>query len=146
LLVAGVSTLAGVLITRRQTLTSLPGDLSPAGHWPDPVLALPVENDVGPVMVCIDYRIDPARSAEFVAALNRLADERRRDGAYQWGIMRDAADPALFTEYFLVASWAEHERQHARVTKADADIQSEARSFHVGPQPPLVRHLLATTG
>jgi hypothetical protein len=78
--------------------------------------------------------------------LNRLADERRRDGAYQWGIMRDAADPALFTEYFLVASWVEHERQHGRVTKADADLQAEARAFHLGPESPAVRHLLATTG
>jgi MFS family permease len=146
LLLAAIGMIFGIWVTRSKTLLSSTSDLNPAGHWPEPVLALPVENDVGPVMVCIDYRIDPARSAEFVAVLNRLADERRRDGAYQWGVMRDAADPALFTEYFLVASWVEHERQHGRVTKADADLQAEARAFHLGPESPAVRHLLATTG
>ncbi|MDP1671563.1 MAG: MFS transporter, partial [Burkholderiales bacterium] len=75
-----------------------------------------------------------------------VAAERRRDGAYQWGLMRDTADPVLFTEYFMVSSWTEHEHQHARVTRADADVQAEARAFHVGPQPPRVRHLIAAGG
>ncbi|CDM60971.1 hypothetical protein LPU83_pLPU83c_0409 (plasmid) [Rhizobium favelukesii] len=46
-------------------------------------------------------------------------------------------------EWFMVESWAEHLRQHKRVSKADADIQEEVRRFHQGPEPPVVRHLLS---
>jgi hypothetical protein len=42
----------------------------------------------------------------------------------------------------MVESWAEHLRQHRRVSKADADLQSEAIRFHVGSEAPVVRHFL----
>lgn len=142
LLSAGIGAAIALLPARLRRLPEGALDLSPAGHWPEPVVAEPVEQDAGPVMVLIEYRIDPVRSAEFAAAMRRLSEARRRDGAYHWALMRDAADPALYTEYFLVASWAEHEHQHTRVTKADADVQAEARAFHIGPHPPTVRHLL----
>ncbi|MDP2399509.1 MAG: MFS transporter [Burkholderiales bacterium] len=143
---AGLGVVVALLFVRRRRLPEGALDLSPAGHWPEPVVALPLEQDDGPVMVLVEYRIDPARAAEFAVVMNRVAAERRRDGAYQWGLMRDTADPVLFTEYFMVSSWTEHEHQHARVTRADADVQAEARAFHVGPQPPRVRHLIAAGG
>jgi MFS family permease len=143
LAIAGGGAVAALLAARRWALSPTPTDLRPAGHWPEPVIAEAVDTGDRAVMVCIEYRIDPARAGAFAAVMRRLADERRRDGAYQWGLMRDTADPACFTEYFLLASWAEHERQHARVTRADADLQAEARVFHIGAEPPQVRHLLA---
>lgn len=145
LVAAGVGAIVALVAVRGQVLSPVPVDLSPAGHWPEPVVNVSVEGDAGPVMVCIEYRIDPSRSAEFSVVMNRLAEERRRDGAYQWALVHDAADPALFIEYFLVESWAEHERQHARVTKADADVQGEARAFHIGEQPPVVRHFITVS-
>jgi hypothetical protein len=45
-------------------------------------------------------------------------------------------------EWFTVESWAEHLRQHQRVSQADADVQDAVRRFHVGPEPPVVRHFL----
>jgi hypothetical protein len=42
----------------------------------------------------------------------------------------------------MVSSWAEHLRQHRRVSKADADIQQEVRRFHAGQEGPVVRHFL----
>jgi hypothetical protein len=41
-----------------------------------------------------------------------------------------------------VESWAEHLRQHKRVSNTDADLQQEVMRFHVGPDRPVVRHLL----
>ncbi|TJW68792.1 MAG: hypothetical protein E5X43_35780, partial [Mesorhizobium sp.] len=55
----------------------------------------------------------------------------------------DAAEPEKVVEWFVVESWAEHLRQHRRVSKADADVQEEVRRFHKGPGGPTVRHLLA---
>jgi MFS family permease len=144
LLSAGISAVIVLPLVRRRRLPEGALDLSPAGHWPEPVVAVEVERDAGPVMVLVEYRIDPRRAADFTAAMQRLAEERRRDGAYHWALMRDTADPARYTEYFLVASWVEHEHQHARVTRAGAEVQEAARAFHLGPQPPVVRHLLAT--
>ena len=43
----------------------------------------------------------------------------------------------------MVESWAEHLRQHKRVSKADADIQGDVLRFHQGEQRPVVRHFLA---
>ena len=40
----------------------------------------------------------------------------------------------------MVESWAEHRRQHRRVSRADADVQAEVLSFHQGDAPPMVRH------
>ena len=40
-------------------------------------------------------------------------------------------------------SWLEHLRQHERVTVSDRDIEERARVFHIGPERPVVRHLIA---
>lgn len=121
-------------------------DLTPSMHWPEPVAAEGVDEDRGPVMVTIEYRIDPAEREAFVAALRAFSGERLRDGAYQWGVYEDAAVPGRFVESFLVASWQEHLRQHARVSQADADLQRELRAFHRGDEPPRVDHWIAPRG
>ena len=46
-------------------------------------------------------------------------------------------------ETFMVESWLEHLRQHERMTQADLQDQASVRAFHVGSEPPLVRHLIA---
>ncbi|MEM1412552.1 MAG: MFS transporter [Pseudomonadota bacterium] len=119
-------------------------DLSPSSFWPSPALHrdLGQPADRGPVMITIDYRIDPASEAEFVRAIHELSKERYRDGAYQWGLYQDAEAPECWKEWFLVASWNEHLRQHERVTRHDQDIQEGVLGFHVGEETPRVRHLL----
>ena len=115
----------------------------PSRHWPEALTASPIEHDRWPVMILIEYRIDPADRAAFLTALFRLSRERRRDGAHAWGITEDAADPGLLLEWFMVESWAEHLRQHERVSRADADIQEEVLCFHRGEGRPVARHFLA---
>jgi MFS family permease len=133
---------AGVTFYRVR-LPSGEADLEPSNHWPEPLLAAPVANDRGPVMVQIEYRIPRDRQAAFLQVLDRLSLGRRRDGAYLWGVVEDASDPERIVEWFLVESWAEHMRQHRRVSVSDADLQREAAAFHAGPGAPVVRHLIA---
>ncbi|HSX61512.1 MAG TPA: MFS transporter [Tahibacter sp.] len=121
-------------------------DLAPARHWPEPLTALPVERDRGPVLVQLEYRVPAERRDAFLAKLEALSEERRRDGAYLWGAAEDAVEPERIVEWFLVESWAEHLRQHHRVSNADADLQREIVALHEGPEPPLVRHLLSVRG
>jgi quinol monooxygenase YgiN len=102
-----------------------------------------IEHDRGPVLVTIEYKIRPEQRQAFVAALTRQSAERRRDGAYAWGASEDASARDTVLEWFFVESWAEHLRQHRRVSKADADLQAQVRQFHVGTQAPKVSHYLA---
>ena len=93
-------------------------------------------------MVMIEYRIDPKTRDRFLAALEKLAQERRRDGAYAWGVFEDAAKEGRMVETFLVESWLEHLRQHERVTNADRLIQDAVHRFHIEGEPK-VTHLIA---
>ena len=64
----------------------------------------------------------------------------RRDGATEWGIFADTENPNVYLESFLVDSWGEHERQHHRFTRADADIEKRVQSYTV--KPPEVKHYI----
>ena len=118
-------------------------DLTPSPHWPEPVLSMNPSPDSGPVLVTIEYAIDPARAREFVSAMQGVRSLRLRDGAYRWGLFNDPAQPARYVETLMVASWAEHLRQHERVTVADRETEDVARAFHVGATPPVVSHLIS---
>lgn len=143
LLIGAAGLVAVALLFHRIKLPTGEADLQPSNHWPEPMLAEPVAHDRGPVMIQIEYRIRKADREAFLAALRRLSLERRRDGAYAWGVTEHSAEPERVMEWFLVESWAEHLRQHQRVSQADADLQSEAIRFHVGPGRPEVHHFLA---
>jgi hypothetical protein len=102
-------------------------DLTPSMHWPEPVVTTAVEDDEGPVMVTLEYQLLPGHREAFLTALGRQSGERRRDGAYAWGVFEDIAHEERFIETFLVDSWNEHLRQHRRVTKADRALEETMR-------------------
>lgn len=79
-------------------------ELVPSNHWPEPLTAQPVENDRGPVLILIEYIVDRKDRPAFLKALASLSHERRRDGAYGWGVTEDAADPSRVVEWFTVES------------------------------------------
>jgi hypothetical protein len=65
---------------------------------------------------------------------------RRRDGASRWGIFRDTEVLDRYVETFVVHSWAEHLRQHARFTQADRTLEDRIRTFVRGE--PKVKHFI----
>jgi MFS family permease len=134
---------AGVLGVWRWPLAHAElADLSPAGTWSDPAAELePVPSD-GPVLITVEYTIDSSDADAFVAAMQELGRVRRRDGAYRWDLYEDLEAPGCYLETFVVDSWEEHLRQHARLTVADLDVERRAKAMHRGPGPPAVRHLL----
>jgi hypothetical protein len=143
-LVAGAAGLVvAALVFHRVRLPAGEADLQPSNHWPEPLVAEPVAHDRGPVMIQVEYRIRKEDRAAFLAVMKRLSLERRRDGAYAWGITEHTVDAERIVEWFLVESWAEHLRQHHRVSHADADLQAEAMRFHKGPGRPEVHHFLS---
>ena len=141
--IAAAGALIAIPLTRRWKLQTAAGiDLTPSMHWPAPVITHEVEVDRGPVLVTVEYRIQRGDRKAFLAALEKLAHERRRDGAYAWGVFEDSAEEGRFLETFLVKSWLEHLRQHQRVTKADRILQSAVHRYHVEGAPK-VTHFIA---
>ena len=110
--------------------------------WSDPNVDIEPRPDDGPVLITVEYRIDPADAERFVPAMEDLRRIRRRDGAYRWGLYADAEQPGCYLETFVVDSWSEHLRQHDRLTVADLELTRLTKSFHRGDRPPAVRHLL----
>ena len=118
-------------------------DVSPPMRWPDPVRAIEPELEHGPVLVQIEYKIDPIHQYDFVMAMKDLGSIRKRDGAFFWGIFRHDTYQNVFIESFLIDSWAEHLRQHQRITIADRLVQDKVLSFHIDNKPPVVSHFIA---
>jgi MFS family permease len=118
-------------------------DFRPSLEWAAPVLAETPEPDSGPVLVTIEYRVQPTKRAEFVSAMQALREMRRRNGAYFWELFHDSADPARYIECFMDESWLEHLRQHERVSIADREIQQRAKEFLVEGESTRSQHWLA---
>jgi hypothetical protein len=144
LFIAAVAAVVAIPLTWRWKLqTGAGADLTPSMHWPTPILSYAIEQDRGPVLVTVEYRIDPKDRRSFLDAIEKLGRERRRDGAYAWGVFEDAAEEGRMLETFLVESWLEHLRQHERVTEADRVIQEPVNRFHIKGTPK-VTHLIAS--
>lgn len=109
-------------------------------HWKKPAIFIDVSPEQGPVLVTVEYMISPEKVSEFLDAMNKYQRIRRRDGASRWGIYYDTEIPDRYLESFLVDSWGEHERQHARFTVADRKIEDRVLSFTL--QPPKARHFV----
>ncbi|MDO7849067.1 MFS transporter [Hymenobacter sp. M29] len=118
-------------------------DLAPAEHWPDPETEGLIDPDDGPVIVMIEYHVEPADWPAFRAAAEQLKRLRLRDGALRAGMFADVAHPTRLTEFYHVATWGEHQRQHHRFTKEDQVVEAQVLRFHSGPEPPRVSHFLA---
>lgn len=141
---AAAAAVLGVLATWKFKIGAQEAvDLAPSMHWPAPLVSEEPEMEHGPVMVTIEYRIDPSRSAEFVELMQEMRRIRQRDGAFFWELFKDAADPARVVECFMNESWLEHLRQHERVSMADREVEARVQAFQLGGEPPRVSHLLA---
>ena len=75
-------------------------------------------------------------------AIAKRAGERRRDGAFDWGVFEDTEREGRFVKTFKVDSWIEHLRQHERVTHADREVQESVNRFEINGAPK-VTHLIA---
>lgn len=118
-------------------------NVTPSGHWPQPIVVEDIAGDRGPVLITIEYRIAPDRREEFLRLMKTLGRSRRRDGAVQWGVAEDTTEPGTYLEYFLDSSWVEHLRQHERVTEDERVLQERILSLLAAPhRPPQVRHFV----
>ena len=118
-------------------------DLAPADDRPNTTGNGPIDPDDGPVLVMIEYHVAPADWPAFHLATEQLRRLRLRDGALRAGTFADVTQPTRITEFFYVATWGEHQRQHHRFTREDQAVEAQVRRLHTGPEAPRVTHLLA---
>jgi MFS family permease len=134
-----------LLVTRRIIVgNAVDEDLSPAraaSAVAPPVIE--IRPDEGPVMVTVEYQIDPARADAFGAVMRETRQARLRQGALSWGLFRDTALAGRYIEYFVDESWVEHQRRLERFTAADVGLRERRLQFHVGAEPPRVQRYIA---
>ena len=144
LLFAALGLLIGLVATWRYRLVDEENlSLTPSMHWPEPIVMIDPQLEEGPAVTYVEYRIDPKSADGFLEAMKEMRRIRQRDGAIRWNLLRDAADPQRYIEVFVTESWAEHLRQHERVTAEDREVERRAWAFHLGSQPPKITHLIA---
>jgi MFS family permease len=134
LLTAAVGVVVATLFTRRWPVSgNAQMDHTPAQHWskPEPVIAIAPEQ--GPVMITLRYQVAPTEQAAFLVEMQLLGKVRRRDGASFWQVFADTHQPEHFVETYVVSTWLDHLRQHERITRHDAEIQTRiTRLLKVG--------------
>lgn len=118
-------------------------DLRPLPRRPDPVAAFPFDQDEGPVLVLVEYRVSTQDARAFARVIEEVGHLRKRNGATRWQAFQDVADAEHWVEAFTVGSWLDYRRQARRLTAADAAIEGRAIHYHKGTEPPVTRHMIA---
>jgi MFS family permease/quinol monooxygenase YgiN len=118
-------------------------DLTPSQVIQVPDMAAPPQP--GRILVRIEYRIDPARAAEFRALMQESRRSRLQQGALEWQLLHDLSEPGRYVEQITDESWTEHLRRFDRITAADAQLRDRRLAFQVGDEPPrITRYLVAS--
>jgi MFS family permease len=140
LLAAATGTALSPVLALISRLPDTPANLGQWDHWRKPMALPEAQLGQGPVLVTVEYEIDPRHADEFLIALRKFSRVRRRDGASRWAVYYDTENPSHYLETFIVESWAEHLRQHVRLTQADREIEERLHGFQIKPTE--VRHFI----
>ena len=139
---AGLGILVGMALTWAWKLQASEGqDLTPSMRWRAPCFLNRVTDDRGPILAIAEYRIDPKDSSAFLAVMQDISLERKRDGAYAWHMFEDAGEEGKMIETYLIHSVLELRYRESRVTKADEMIEERAAQFLKAPAE--TRYLIA---
>jgi MFS family permease len=142
LAVCAVSMVVALAFTRGRTLEGAE-DHTPTHPWDEPVPEIPIALDEGPVMVTVEYLVDPSRAAEFEQLMAESRSARLRAGAVSWGLFEDLERPARFVEYFACETWADYLRRFDRFTAADEALHHRRHAFHIAEHPPRISRFIA---
>ena len=135
---------AGLIATWRLALPAgAPTDTQPGEPWPLPQLDPADEEEDGPVMVTVRWSVQPAHADSFLELATQLRRVRRRTGATSWRLYHEPGQANDYIEVFVVGSWAEHERQHARIDPHDLETLDRLDATLKPGQPRDAAHYLA---
>jgi MFS family permease len=98
------------------------------GYEPEVALGLTLRS--GPVVIEVEYDVEPGQARDFYDVMVRLQRARNRIGAFDWSISRDIADPACWIERYHCPTWGDYLRMRDRYTQAEFELQEMADSFN----------------
>jgi MFS family permease len=104
-------------------------DVMPGVQLPDLAIAVEPLPDDGPVLIQIEYRVDPQNRGPFLRAIHAVEAIRRRNGATSWRVFRDLAEDGRFVERYIITSWAEYIRLRSRMTMGDRKLLDHVEQF-----------------
>lgn len=143
ILVASVSSVIFVLLSIRIRVSLPPAEaFSPVARQ-RPTAVGDIPRRAGPVVVLIEYRIDPARRREFLAVMEETRRTRFQHGALSWELLRRSDDPAVYTEMMVDETWVDHLRHFDRITAYDVELRARRLAFHVGSGDPVITRSIA---
>jgi len=108
----------------------------------DPEVAMELTMRSGPIVIEVEYDVDPERAREFYGVARQLQRLRKRNGGFAWSIARDIANPAVWTERYHCPTWGDYLRMRDRYTQSDLDLQVAADNFNRSGQGRRVRRWL----
>ena len=79
--------------------------------------------DIDAAMIQEAPRVGMRWPAEFVRGIGK------RNGAFEWSLSRDIADPSVWTERYLCPTWGDYLRLRSRLTQSDQELQDNAISY-----------------
>jgi MFS family permease len=137
LTIAAISSVVLMALAQRLMVDrGIEEDLTPSREFKVPQAQVPPRS--GRIQVQIEYRIDPARTAEFLALMQESRRSRIRQGALDWQLLHDLYDAGRFVEQITDESWTEHLRRFDRVTAGDVQLRDRKLALHTGTEPPAV--------
>ena len=128
-----------LLLTRRSRLgTDAPEDLMPAGGFKQPEIAAPLGPDDGPVLVMVEYQIDPERTEEFLEIMRESRRLWLAHGLHAWSLFSDVSREGRHVEHMIDESWASYLRRNERIAASYLPLRERKRAMHLGPGAPVV--------
>jgi MFS family permease len=105
------------------------------------------DREQGPVLVLVEWQVEPENVGRLAAAMSDIRLQRRRTGALTWHAYQDVNMPGRILETYTCASWAEHELQHHRTTVQDRMLEQRVAALLSKPSH-TATHLISlkTTG
>ena len=133
------------LIRRFRVEMGSEADVLPRVHLPELAIAVVPLPDDGPVLIQVEYRIEPHNRRAFLRAIAAVGPTRRRSGATSWRVFRDVGEEGRFVERYVIESWAEYVRLRSRMTMADSHLQQRVAELQRADVPIRVSRLIGVT-
>jgi MFS family permease len=108
----------------------------------EPEVKLALTGRSGPVIIELDYRVDPDEARSFYEVMQEMQRIRQRNGAYGWSLARDIAQPELWCERFHCPTWNDYLRQRSSATVTERAFEEKTLARYIDPESFRVRRLL----
>lgn len=131
------------LLNRRMPVAmGTEADVTTGVLLPEIAIVVEPDQDDGPILIQLAYRIEPAKRAEFLHAIAEMEPIRLRYGAISWRVFRDLEEEGRFVERFIIGSYGDYIRLRARMTQADREVQDNVDRLQRAGEPIRISRLI----